>query len=129
MLMNNDQRQELNFLLLRLSFLLQRLDLLLRRLSFLLGRLYFLLRRLEFLLLSWFPHLDQKSSCLLQNMKLLKLHNPLVWQLVNLLQQRSLLPLPQVQPKQSLSQNPGALHLRDCSRLYLLWWRYIDLRI
>ena len=67
-----------------------------------------------------------KSSCLLQNMKLMKLHNPLVWQPVSLSQQRPPLPLPQAHPKQSLSQNPGALHLRDCSRL---WWRYIDLRI
>ena len=74
-------------------------------------------------------HHLRKSSCLLQNSKLLEPHNPLVWQPVNLLQQRPLLPLPQVLPKQSLSQNPGALHLRDCSGLYLLWWRYIDLRI
>ena len=43
-----------------------------------------------------------------------------VWQFVNLIPQRSLLPLPQVHPKQSPSQNPGALHLRDCNRLYLL---------
>ena len=39
---------------------------------------------------------------------------------------KALLPLPQAHLKQSLSQNPGALHLRDCS---WLWWRYIDLRI
>ena len=89
----------------------------------------------ELLLLSWFPRLDQKSrhlrksSCVFQNWELLKLHNPPLWQPVNLLQQRPLMPLPQVHPKQYVSQNPGTLHLRDCSQLYLLWWRYIDQRI
>ena len=70
-----------------------------------------------------------KSSCLLQNLKLLKLHNPPPWQPVDLLQQKPLMPLPQVHPKQSLSENPGTLHLRDCSRSYLLWGRYIYLRV
>ena len=46
-----------------------------------------------------------KSICLLQNLKLLKLHNPPPWQPVDLLQQKPLMPLPQVHPKQSLRES------------------------